>query len=116
MQYSIKSLFGYLADEEDCKDITQKITVSRPSGSGRVTHLDADQIDKLLAACSDPRELAVISVFLDAGVRVAEAAQLKVADVLVDWPGDAGRMTSDLLSMNELHKGVYKLKNAVALS
>jgi site-specific recombinase XerD len=82
--YGIKSLFGYLADEEDCKDITQKITVSRPSGSGRVTHLDADQIDKLLAACSDPRELAVISVFLDAGVRIAEAAQLKVADVLVD--------------------------------
>jgi site-specific recombinase XerC len=30
------------------------------------------------------RELAVISVFLDAGVRIAEAAQLKVADVLVD--------------------------------
>jgi site-specific recombinase XerC len=82
--YGIKSLFGYLADEEDCKDITQKITVSRPSGSGRATHLDAVEIDKLLAACSDPRELAVISVFLDAGVRIAEAAQLKVADVLVD--------------------------------
>jgi len=82
--YGIKSLFGYLADEEDCKDITQKITVSRPSGSGRVTHLDADKIDKLLAACQDPRELAVISVFLDAGVRIAEAAQLKVTDILVD--------------------------------
>ena len=44
--YGIKSLFGYLADEEDCKDITQKITVSRPSGSARVTHLDADQIPR----------------------------------------------------------------------
>ena len=39
--YSIKSLFTYLADEEGVPDITVSITVSRPSGSGRVTHLDA---------------------------------------------------------------------------
>ena len=49
--YGIKALFRYLADEEDCKDITASITVSRPSGSGRVTHLDAHEIDRLLAAC-----------------------------------------------------------------
>ena len=38
--YGIKSLFGYLADEEDCKDITQKITVSRrraPAGLRTLT-------------------------------------------------------------------------------
>jgi hypothetical protein len=54
--YGIKSLFGYLADEEDCKDITLKITVSaaarappgpragqprgRPAGQHRRPRLD----------------------------------------------------------------------------
>ena len=53
--------------------------MSRPSGSGRVTHLDADQIDKLLAACSDPRELAVISILLDAGVRIVTQLETRPA-------------------------------------
>ena len=83
MWYGIKSLFKYLADEEDCKDITASITVSRPSGSGRVTHLDAHEIDRLLAACQGACELAVISVCLDAGLRIAELASLQVTDVLV---------------------------------
>ena len=81
--YGIKALFRYLADEEDCKDITASITVSRPSGSGRVTHLNAHEIDRLLAACQGACELAVISVCLDAGLRIAELASLQVTDVLV---------------------------------
>ena len=38
---------------EAWKDITRQITVSRPSGSARVTHLGADEIAALLARCSD---------------------------------------------------------------
>lgn len=80
----VRSLFRYLADEEDCKDVAASITVSRPQASGRITHLDAHQVSALMAACQTAKETAVISVFLDAGVRIAEAARLKVSDAMVD--------------------------------
>ena len=38
----------------------------------------------LLDACPGPRELAVISVCLDAGLRISELASLQVTDALVD--------------------------------
>lgn len=80
----IRSLYRYLADEEDCKDIAASITVGRPAASGRITHLDAHQVSALMTACQTAKETAVIAVFLDAGVRIAEAARLKVSDAMVD--------------------------------
>jgi integrase len=82
--WGIRSLFRYLADEEDCKDLAASITIGRPPDSDHVTHLDADEIDALLKACTDPRDLAVISVALDSGLRIAELASLQVQDVVVD--------------------------------
>lgn len=50
----------------------------------KITHLDAADVQLLLKACRDAREKAVISVFLDAGVRISEGHALRVTDVLVD--------------------------------
>ena len=58
--------------------------MGRPQASGRITHLDAHQVSALMAACQTAKETAVIAVFLDAGVRIAEAARLKVSDAMVD--------------------------------
>lgn len=82
--WAVRSLYRYLEEDEGIPDIAKEITVGRPQTGDRVSHLDASQVDKLLKACQDPRELAVLSVFLDTGLRIAEAAQLKVTDVLVD--------------------------------
>ena len=84
MWWGVGALFRYLADEEDGRDIASSITVGRPADSDRITHLERWEVDRLLAACQGPKELAVISVFLDAGVRIAKASRLKVSDVLVD--------------------------------
>ena len=82
--WPIRAMYRYLADEEDLPDIAKSITMHRPPIPDMITHLDMNQVKTLLAACRDPREQAVISVFLDTGVRIAEAAGLKVTDVCVD--------------------------------
>jgi integrase/recombinase XerC len=82
--HGVRSLYRYLAEEEDVADITASITVSQPPQTGRITHLDAHQVGALLKACRGPKELAVISVALDTGMRIAELASLQVSDVLVD--------------------------------
>ena len=83
MWWGVRALFRYLADE-DGRDIASSITVGRPADSDRITHLERWEADRLLAACQCPKELAVISVFPGAGVRIAEASRPKVSDVLVD--------------------------------
>jgi site-specific recombinase XerD len=58
--------------------------VGRPQAGDRISHLDASQVGALLKACQSPRELAVISVGLDTGLRISELASLLVSDVCVD--------------------------------
>ena len=82
--WAIRSLYRYLAEDEGIADIAKAITVGRPQTGDRVTHLDASQVGLLLKACQTPRELAVISVGLDTGLRISEMASLQVTDVLVD--------------------------------
>jgi site-specific recombinase XerD len=82
--WGVRSLYQYLEDEESTPDIARRIVVSHPASSGRVTHLDGRDVSALIAACRDSRELAVISVCLDTGVRISELASLQVTDVLVD--------------------------------
>ena len=82
--WAIRSLFRYLSEDEDVLDIAKEITVGRPQQSDRISHLDAHQVGALLKACRTPRELAVISVGLDTGLRISELASLAVIDVLVD--------------------------------
>jgi len=81
--WAIRSLFKYLADEEDVPDIARSITMHRPPVPDMITHLGTDDVGKLLAACQDARDRAVIMVFLDSGVRISEAQALKVTDVCV---------------------------------
>ncbi len=82
--WAIRAMYRYLADEEELPDIAKSITMHRPPVPDMITHLDMSQVRALLAACRDPREQAVISVFLDTGVRISEAARLMVTDVCVD--------------------------------
>ena len=56
----------------------------QPPQSDRICHLEPADVERLLRACRDPREEAVISVCLDAGLRISELASLTVADVAVD--------------------------------
>jgi len=81
----VRSLFKYLEEEEEVADPTRRIVVPRPkAGRDRITHLDGWEVDKLLKACRNPAELAVISVCLDTGMRIAELASLRLSDVLDD--------------------------------
>jgi integrase/recombinase XerC len=82
--WAIRSLFKYLADEEGVPDIARSITMHRPPVPDMITHLGKDDVGKLLAACQDARDRAVIMVFLDSGVRISEAQALKVTDVCVE--------------------------------
>jgi site-specific recombinase XerD len=82
--WPIRALYRYLAEEEGLPDISGSITMHAETPPDKITHLDAADVRKLLAACRDAREKAVISVFLDAGVRISEGRALKVTDVMVD--------------------------------
>lgn len=84
VHWAIRSLFKYLAEDESIPDIAKEITIGRPQASDRITHLDAHEIGRLLKACAGPRELAIVSVALDAGLRISELASLQVADVCLD--------------------------------
>ena len=84
IHWAIRSLFRYLAEEEGIPDIAKEITIGRPQASDRVTHLDREEIGRLLKACDGPRELAIVSVALDAGLRISELASLRVTDVCLD--------------------------------
>jgi site-specific recombinase XerD len=81
--WAIRSLYSYLAEEEQVPDIARTITVGRPQTSDRITHLDPHEVGRLLKACQGARELAIISVALDSGLRISELAGLQVADVMV---------------------------------
>ena len=76
--WAIRSLYRYLEEDEGIPDIAKAITVGRPQAGDRVTHLDASQVGALLKACQTPRELAVVSVGLDTGLRISELAGLQV--------------------------------------
>jgi integrase/recombinase XerC len=82
--WAIRSLFRYLSEEEGVPDIARSLTMHAPPVSDRISHLDAGDVRLLLRACQTARERAVIRVFLDAGLRISEAASLKVSDVIVD--------------------------------
>jgi site-specific recombinase XerD len=82
--WAIRALYRYLADEEDLPDLGRSVTMHRPPVPVQVTHLDSRQVGQLLDACRDAREKALIMVFLDSGVRIAEAQALKVTDVCVE--------------------------------
>jgi len=82
--WAIRALYRYLSEDEDVTDIAREITVGRPQTGDRISHLDAHQVTALLKACQTPRELAVLSVGLDTGLRISELASLAVTDVLVD--------------------------------
>jgi site-specific recombinase XerD len=58
--------------------------VPSPKPPNVITYLDQADVARLVDACQGARERAVIMVFLDAGLRIAEAARLKVTDVCVD--------------------------------
>jgi hypothetical protein len=47
--------------------------------------VNQDPRPEVLKACRDAREKAVISVFLDAGVRISEARAPKATNLLVDY-------------------------------
>jgi site-specific recombinase XerD len=82
--WAVRSLYAYLAEDEGIADIAKAITVGRPQAGDRISHLDSHEVGKLLKACQTSRELAVISVALDSGLRISELASLQVEDVLVD--------------------------------
>jgi integrase/recombinase XerD len=82
--WAIRSLYRYLEEDEGIPDIAKAITVGRPQAGDRITHLDGHQVGALLKACRTARELAVISVALDTGLRISELASLQVADVCLD--------------------------------
>lgn len=82
--WAIRSLFRYLSEEEGVPDIARSLTMHAPPVSDRISHLDAGDVRLLLRACQTARERAVIRVFLDSGLRISEAASLKVCDVIVD--------------------------------
>jgi site-specific recombinase XerD len=82
--WGIRALFRYLEAEEDVRDVARRISVPQPPQSDRICHLEPADVERLLKACRDPREEAVISVCLDAGLRISELASLTVADVAVD--------------------------------
>lgn len=84
VHWAIRSLFKYLAEDEGALDIAREITIGRPQASDRITHLDQSEIGRLLKACAGPRELAIVSVALDAGLRISELASLQVTDVCLD--------------------------------
>ena len=84
VHWAIRSLYKYLAEDEGVPDIAREITIGRPQTSDRITHLDREEIARLLTACQGPRELAIVSVALDAGLRISELASLQVADVCLD--------------------------------
>ena len=82
--WAIRSLYRYLEEDEGIPDIAKAITVGRPQTGDRISHLDSHEVGRLLKACQTPRELAVLSVGLDTGLRISELASLAVTDVLVD--------------------------------
>jgi len=82
--WAIRTLFRYLHEEEGCADLGKSIKVPSPKPPNVITHLDQADVARLVDACQGAREKAVITVFLDAGLRIAEAARLKVTDVCVD--------------------------------
>ena len=82
--WPIRALYRYLSDEEGLPDISASITMHAEPVPDKITHLDSADVQLLLKACRDAREKAVISVFLDAGVRISEGHALRVTDVLVD--------------------------------
>jgi hypothetical protein len=61
---AIKCLYVYLEEDEDSPDIAGKLSVGSPLESDRIAHLDAPEVDRLLSACLDERDRAVISVLL----------------------------------------------------
>jgi integrase len=82
--WAVRSLYAYLSEEEQVPNIARSITVGRPQESERVTHLDAGQVRALLKACDGrPRELAIVSLALDTGLRISELAGLRVEDVMI---------------------------------
>ena len=44
-------------------------------------YVELRQIEKLISACSNPRDKAFIALLARTGVRVSEAIQLKVSDI-----------------------------------
>jgi site-specific recombinase XerD len=80
----IKCLYVYLEEDEDIPDIAGKLSVGHVLESDRIAHLDAPEVDRLLGACLDERDRAVISVLLDCGLRISELASLDLADTQAD--------------------------------
>jgi integrase/recombinase XerC len=84
VHWAIRSLFKYLTEDEGATDIAREITIGRPQTGDRITHLDQSEISRLLKACQGHRELAIVSVALDSGLRISELASLRLADVCLD--------------------------------
>lgn len=80
----IKCLYVYLEEDEDIPDIALKLSVGRVLESDRIAHLDRPEVDRLLGACADDRDRAVISVMLDCGLRISELASLDLAETQAD--------------------------------
>jgi len=80
----IKCLYVYLEEDEDIPDIAGRLSVGSALESDRIAHLDAPEVDRLLGACLDERDRAVISVLLDCGLRISELASLDLAETQAD--------------------------------
>lgn len=71
----IEALHDYLSPD-------QKLKLSRPRITGhRIEYLTQDEVRKLIAACTTPRNRAIIIVLATTGLRAKELCQLDLIDV-----------------------------------
>lgn len=77
---------GLSSDVIDAALRTPRATVRRP-----YTVLAESEVATVLHAAENPRDIALLAVFLGAGLRVSEASGLDVSDVVVDQEGETAR-------------------------
>jgi site-specific recombinase XerD len=83
---SLRQFFSYLVDEGECERHPMERLPAPTVPEKEVPVLDGDEIGRLLqtakgATFAERRDLAILRLFLDTGLRLAEMAGLRVADL-----------------------------------
>ncbi|MGD9681669.1 MAG: tyrosine recombinase [Candidatus Obscuribacterales bacterium] len=81
---SLRGWFGWMTGTGILKSDPSEIIANPQQGRKLPTVLTVDEVERMLAACEDPREIAIIELLYGCGLRVSELVGLDVEDISVE--------------------------------
>ncbi|MCA9803643.1 MAG: tyrosine recombinase [Cyanobacteria bacterium HKST-UBA02] len=81
---SLRGWFGWMTSTGILKSDPSEIIANPQQGRKLPTVLTVDEVERMLAACEDPRERAIIELLYGCGLRVSELVGLDVEDISVE--------------------------------